>query len=116
MSATNNVSGQIGNRMSDVCESRTVSQVLFYGKPITYWLTIVGHGQDGDLSDRSVPALDPSSSLVDGRQIGIQVTRVTSTTGHFLSSGRDLKIATNETKTRYSGPSAKVLTSRKASA
>lgn len=53
-------------------------------------LTIVRHGQDRDLGDRTVTALDTTSSLVDGRQIRVHVTRVTTTTGHLLTSGRHL--------------------------
>jgi len=64
-----NVTSKIGDRMSDI---------------------IVGHGKDGNLSDRTIPALDSTGSLIDGRQIGVHVTGVTSSTGHFLSGRRDL--------------------------
>jgi len=36
--------------------------------------TVVGHGKNRDLSDRSVPSLNSSSSLVDGSQISVHVT------------------------------------------
>ena len=64
-----NVTSKIGDRMSDI---------------------IVGHGKDGNLSDRTIPALDSTGSLIDSRQIGVHVTGITSSTGHFLSGRRDL--------------------------
>lgn len=51
--------------------------------------TIVGHGQDWDLGDGAVAALDTTSSLVDCRQIRVHVTRVSATTGHFFSGCRN---------------------------
>ena len=53
-------------------------------------LTVVRHGQNGDLSDGAVTALDTTSSLVDSRQIRVHVTGVTTTTGDFFTSGGDL--------------------------
>lgn len=50
---------------------------------------IVGHGENGDLSNGPVAALDTASSLVESCQIGIEVTWVTSTTGYFFSRGRN---------------------------
>ena len=64
-----NVAGQIGDGMGDV---------------------VVGHGQDRDLGDRSVPALDASRPLVDGGQVGVHVTRETTAAGHLLTGGRHL--------------------------
>ena len=71
--------------------------------------TIVGHGKDRNLSDRSVTALHTTSTFVDGRQIGVHVTGVTTTTGHFFTSSRDLE-------TMRKANVAIFLTSRKASA
>lgn len=51
--------------------------------------TVVRHRQNGNLRDTSVPAFDPTGSLVDRRQIRVHVTGVTASTGNFLSSGRD---------------------------
>jgi hypothetical protein len=49
--------------------------------------TVVGHGQDGNLGDGTVPSFYTSSTLVDGGQISVHVTGVTTTTGHFFSGG-----------------------------
>lgn len=53
-------------------------------------LTVVGHGQNRNLCDGTVTALDTTSSLVDGRQIRVHVTRVSTTTGNFFTSSRHL--------------------------
>jgi hypothetical protein len=53
-------------------------------------LTVVGHSQNGNLGDGTVAALYTTSSLVDGGQIRVHVTGVTTTTGHFLSGSRNL--------------------------
>jgi hypothetical protein len=53
-------------------------------------LTVVGHGQDGDLGDGAVAALYTTSSLVDGGQIRVHVTGVSTATGHLFSGGGDL--------------------------
>jgi hypothetical protein len=52
---------------------------------------VVGHGQNRNLGNRSIPSLYSSSTFVNRRQIGIQVTGVTSSTGNFLSCGGDLE-------------------------
>jgi hypothetical protein len=52
--------------------------------------TVVGHSQNGDLSNGSVAALYTTGSLVDGGQIRVHVTRVTTATGHFFSGSGDL--------------------------
>jgi hypothetical protein len=52
--------------------------------------TVVGHSQDGNLGDGSVAALYTTSSLIDGGQIRVHVTGVTTSTGHFFSGGGDL--------------------------
>jgi len=51
---------------------------------------LVGHGQNGNLSNGSVSSLHTTSTLVDGRQIRVHVTGVSTTTWHFLTGGRDL--------------------------
>jgi hypothetical protein len=53
-------------------------------------LTVVGHGQNGDLGDGAVAALYTTSSLVDGGQIRVHVTGVSTATGHLFSGGGDL--------------------------
>lgn len=52
--------------------------------------TIVGHGQNGDLGDGSVSASNTTSALVDGGQVSVHVTGVTTTTGNFFSGCRNL--------------------------
>ena len=54
-------------------------------------LTIVRHGQDGDLRDGPCSPLNPARSLVDGRQIRVHVTGVTAATRHLFSGGRHLE-------------------------
>jgi hypothetical protein len=49
-----------------------------------------GHGQNGDLGDTSVLALDSTSSLIECGQICVQITWVGSTAWHLLTGGRDL--------------------------
>lgn len=51
---------------------------------------IVGHGENRDLGDGSVTALDTTSTFVDGRQIRVHVTGVTTTTGHLFTGSGDL--------------------------
>lgn len=53
-------------------------------------LTIVRHGQDRNLGDGTVSSFYATSSLVDGGQIRVHVTGVTTATGHFFSGCRDL--------------------------
>jgi len=53
-------------------------------------LTIVGHGQNRNLGDGAMATLDTSGTLVDGGQISVHVTGVTTTTWHLLTGGRDL--------------------------
>lgn len=47
--------------------------------------TIVRHSQDGDLSDGTVPSFYTASAFVNGGQISVHVTGITTTTGHFFS-------------------------------
>lgn len=44
---------------------------------------IVGHGQNGELCDGAWSAFNTASTLVDGRQIGIHITGVTTTSRHL---------------------------------
>ena len=41
---------------------------------------VVGHGEDGELCDGAVASVDTTCSLVNGTQIGIHVTRITTST------------------------------------
>ena len=52
--------------------------------------TIVRHSQDRDLCDGAVSSFDTSCALVDGGQIRVHVTGVTTTTWHFFSGGGNL--------------------------
>lgn len=47
--------------------------------------TVVGHGEDGDLSDGAVTPFYSASSLIDGGQIRVHVTGETSPARHLLS-------------------------------
>ena len=49
-----------------------------------------GHGEDGDLCDGSLLALDPSGTLVQLCEVGVHVSGVTAPSGHFLTGGSDL--------------------------
>ena len=52
--------------------------------------TIVGHGEDGDLGDGAVAALDAAGALVDGGQIGVHVAGEAAPAGHLLAGRRHL--------------------------
>jgi hypothetical protein len=52
--------------------------------------TVVGHSQNRNLSDGSVTTLYTTSSLVDGGQIRVHVTGVSTATGHFFTGSGDL--------------------------
>lgn len=78
------ITSQIGNRVSDICDNVNFSATEDKQLP-----TVVGHGQDGDLGDGTISTLDSTSSLVEGSQIGVEITRVTSSTWHLLSCSRD---------------------------
>ena len=67
--ALGDVAGEIGDRMGDIG---------------------VGHSQDGQLGDGTIGTTDTTGSLVDGGEIGVHVTWVTTTAWHFFSGGRDL--------------------------
>lgn len=53
-------------------------------------LTIVGHGQDGDLGDGAVSAFHSAGAFIDGGQICVHVAGKPSTPGDFLSGSGDL--------------------------
>lgn len=55
-------------------------------------LTIIGHGENGDLGDGAVSALHSAGTFVDGGQISVHVAWKASTAGHFLSGSRDLQV------------------------
>ena len=44
---------------------------------------IFWHGQDWNLGNRTLLTNNPPSTLVEGRQVSIEITRVTTTTWHF---------------------------------
>lgn len=54
-------------------------------------LTVVGHGQDGDLGDGAVPALHAPGPLVDGGQVGVHVAGEAAAAGHLLPGCRYLR-------------------------
>lgn len=58
------VASQIGNRVGDV---------------------VVRHGEDGQLRDTSVAADDAAGALVDGGEIGVHVTGVSTASGDLRS-------------------------------
>ncbi|KAH3668808.1 hypothetical protein OGAPHI_002563 [Ogataea philodendri] len=67
--ALGNITGQVGNRVSDI---------------------VVRHGQNRNLGDRSVSTFNTTGSLVNGGQIRVHVTWVTSSTWNFFSGSRNL--------------------------
>ena len=64
-----NVAGKVGDRVRDV---------------------IVRHGEDRQLRDGALAALDAAGALVDGREVGVHVSRESSATRHLFARGRDL--------------------------
>lgn len=67
--ALGDVASQVGDGMGDI---------------------IIGHGQDGQLSDGAVLAVHTACALIDCREIRVHVTGVSTTPWHLLSGGRDL--------------------------
>lgn len=51
---------------------------------------VIWHGKNWDLGDRSTSSLDTSGSLVDGGEISVHVSGVSTTSGHLFSGGRHL--------------------------
>ena len=99
---TNGVLHETGQRWQDVdwwvdASSRHVSVDVDLAlsdvtSQIWDWMgdIIVRHGQDGDLGDGAERTVDTTSTLINGGQISVHVTWISSTTRHFLSGGRDL--------------------------
>lgn len=52
--------------------------------------TVVGHGENGDLSDGAVTPLHTTRTLVDGGQVSVHVTWETTTTRHLFTGSRHL--------------------------
>lgn len=57
-----NVASKIGNRMRDIFRELKLARVGWLHYEM---LTIVRHGQNRNLRDRTIPALNPPSTLVD---------------------------------------------------
>jgi hypothetical protein len=53
-------------------------------------LTIVRHGENRNLGNGAVAALDTTGTLVHGGQISVHVTRVTTTTRNLFTGSGDL--------------------------
>mmetsp|Transcript_7110 Transcript_7110/g.17954 ORF Transcript_7110/g.17954 Transcript_7110/m.17954 type:complete len:561 (+) Transcript_7110:182-1864(+) len=51
---------------------------------------VVGHGQDRELRDGAVAALDAAGALVDRGQVRVHVAGVAAAAGHLLACGRNL--------------------------
>lgn len=60
------------------------------GREKTLERTVVGHGKNRNLRDRSVSTFDSTSSLVDGRQISVHVSGISTSSRNLLSSSRYL--------------------------
>ena len=52
---------------------------------------VVRHGEDGELSDGALAALDAPRALVDCGQVSVHVTGVAAATGHLLARRRHLR-------------------------
>ena len=52
--------------------------------------TVIGHGQDRDLGDRTIATLHATCTLVNRGQVRIHVTGISTATRNLLSSSRDL--------------------------
>lgn len=53
--------------------------------------TVIGHGENGNLRDGATPTLHTASSLVDGGQVCVHISREATATWHLLSGSRDLQ-------------------------
>jgi hypothetical protein len=51
---------------------------------------VVRHSQNGNLSNGAVSTFDTTCTLIDGRQISVHITRVTTSTRDFFSGSGDL--------------------------
>ena len=84
----------IDGRIDTLLEHSSVDVDLAFGdvsSKIWNWVgdVIVWHGQNWNLGDGTKFSLHSSGSLIDGRQISVHVTWVSSSTWHFFSGGRD---------------------------
>jgi hypothetical protein len=52
--------------------------------------TVVRHSKNGDLGDGAIPSFYTTSTLINGRQIRVHVTGVTTATGHFFTCSGNL--------------------------
>jgi len=48
--------------------------------------TVIRHGENWYLSNRSTTTLDAACTLIDGCQIGVHVAREATSAGHLLTS------------------------------
>ena len=87
-----NVSREIRNRVSDICEPHPHSQSRHSHDSQIKALqpTIIRHSQNRNLRNTPVPPGNPSSPLINSRQIRVHVTRVPTPTGHLLPRRRNL--------------------------
>lgn len=75
--------------MCDIC--RKASQPCSHYRKIEGGkFTVVRHGKNGNLGDRTIAALNTASPFVNCRQISIHVTGVSTTTRNFFTSCRYL--------------------------
>lgn len=54
-------------------------------------VTVVGHGEDGDLSNGAIPSLNPAGPLVDGSQVCVHVAGEAAPAWHLLSGRGHLR-------------------------
>ena len=90
-----NVSGKIGNGVSDIYRNRELIPYTFLKIGPAWELTVVWHGQDGDLCDRSVSSLDTTCTLINRGQVRVHVTRVATSTGDLFTGGGYLSRQSN---------------------
>ena len=53
-------------------------------------LIVLGHGEDGNLRDRTFFAADAARPLVHGGEVGVQIARIAAAAGHFPARGGNL--------------------------
>jgi hypothetical protein len=86
--ALRDVACQVRDRVGDICRRVTLSGDVHTAAGMKF--TVVRHGQDGNLCDGAIAALDTTRTLIDGRQVRVHVARVSATTWHLLASCGDL--------------------------
>lgn len=79
-----NIPCQVRNRVRDICACQTAE----LGKRIPH--TVIRHGQDGNLSNRPVPALHTARAFVNGRQVCVHISGVATTSRYLFASCRNL--------------------------